>query len=257
MFLSHLTYRYVSAPEAFWRLSEYNMHEQSHTVIRLPVHLLDQQPVYFQEGYQQEALERSAHGDTQLTGWFRLNQEDENAHQYLYTEIPTYYLFNKTNKKWVQRKRNGDKIISRMYSVSPKEHERFYLRILLLHVPGATSYEDLKTMNGYTATTFHEACKLMHLLDDDAEWDNALSEASTFQMPRELRDLYATICSHCEPDNPLQLWTNYKGGMVEDYVKTTSIDEAERKALLDIQSILCQSGISIFITIIYCTHMHS
>ena len=100
-------------------------------------------------------------------------------------------------------------------------------------MPGATSYKDLKTINGYTATTFHEACKLMHLLDDDAEWDNALSEASTFQMPRELRDLYATICSHCEPDNPLQLWTNYKGCMVEDYVKTTSIDEAERKALLD------------------------
>ena len=71
----------------------------------------------------------------------------------------------------------------------------------------------------------------MHLLDDDAEWDNALSEASIFQMPRELRDLYATICSHCKPDNPLQLWTNYKGCMVEDYVKTTSIDEAERKAL--------------------------
>ena len=134
MFLSHLilTYRYVSAPEAFWRLSEYNMHEQSHTVIRLPVHLLDQQPVYFQEGYQQEALERSAHGDTQLTGWFRLNQEDENAHQYLHTEIPTYYLFNKTNKKWVQRKCNGDKIISRMYSISPKEHEATWLRILIL-----------------------------------------------------------------------------------------------------------------------------
>ena len=87
--------------------------------------------------------------------------------------MPTYYLFNKTNKKWVQHKRNGDKIISCMYSVNPKEHERFYLHVLLLHVPGATSYEDLKTMNGYTAITFHEACKLMYLLDDDAEWDNA------------------------------------------------------------------------------------
>ena len=33
--------RYVSAPEAFWRLSEYEMHQQSHTIIRLPVHLPD------------------------------------------------------------------------------------------------------------------------------------------------------------------------------------------------------------------------
>ena len=67
--------------------------------------------------------------------------------------------------------------------------------------------------------TLHEACKLMHLLDDDTKWDN-VSEASTFQMPRELRSLYATICSHCEPDDPLQLWMNYKGCMVDDYVNT-------------------------------------
>ena len=237
-----MIHRYVSAPEAFWRLSEYNMHEQSHTVIRLPVHLLDQQPVYFQEGNEKEALERSTHGDTQLTAWFKLNQENESAHKYLYTEIPTYYLFNNTFKKWMQCKRNGENIISRMYSVSPKENERFYLRVLLLHVPGATSYDNLKTVNGSTTTTFHEACKLMHLLEDDTEWDNVLSEASTFQMPRELRELYATICSHCEPDNPFQLWMNYKAYMAEDYKNTLSIDEAERKALLEIQCILHQSG---------------
>ena len=93
-------------------------------------------------------MERASHGVTQLTAWFKLNEEDESARQYLYTEISTYYLFNKTLKKWVQRKRNGDNIISHMYSVSPKEHERFHLHVLLLHVPGATSFEDLKTVNG-------------------------------------------------------------------------------------------------------------
>ena len=71
--------RYVSAPEAFWRLSEYSMHEQSHTIIRLSIHLPNQQPVYFQKGQEQEALERSTHGDTQLTAWFKLNNEDESA----------------------------------------------------------------------------------------------------------------------------------------------------------------------------------
>ena len=232
----------MSAPEAFWRLSEYNMHEQSHTIIRLSVHLPDQQPVYFQQGHEHEALDRSTYGDTQLTAWFKLNEEDDSARQYLYTEIPNYYLFNKTHKKWIQRKRNGDNIISRMYSVSPKQHERFYLRILLLHVPGATSFEELRNLNGYTAATFHEACKLRHLLDDDNEWYDVLSEASNFQMPIQLRDLYATICCYCEPENPLQLWMQYKTYMIEDYVRTLSVDEAERKALSDIQRILRQSG---------------
>ena len=197
-----IIYKYASAPEAFWRLSKYKMHEQSRTIIQLSVRLPDQQPVYFQQEHEHEALERSSHGETQLTAWFKLNEEDETARQYLYTEIPTYYLFNNTLKKWVQRKRNGNNIISRMYSVSPKEHERFYLRVLLLHVPGATSFEKLKTVNAYTATTFHEACKLDHLLDDDSEWDNVLSKASHFQMPQELRDLpqYAANVSqktHC------------------------------------------------------------
>ena len=48
--------RYVSAPEAFWRLSEYRMHSQSHTVVRLPVHLPDQSPVYFHKGKEVEAF---------------------------------------------------------------------------------------------------------------------------------------------------------------------------------------------------------
>ena len=74
------------------------MHEQLHTIIRLSVHLRDQQPVYFQQGHEHEALERSSHGETQLTAWFKLNDENETAQQYLYTEIPAYYLFNNTLK---------------------------------------------------------------------------------------------------------------------------------------------------------------
>ena len=218
------------------------MHEHSHTIIRLPVHLPNQQPVYFQQGHEEEALERSSHGDTQLTAWFKLNVSDETARQYLYTEIPTYYVFNKMHKRWEQRRKGGNNVISRMYSVGPKEGERFYLRMLLLYVPGARNFIDLRTINGVTVETFKEACKLKHLLDDDSEWENTLSEASNFQMPRELRALFAMICCHSEPINPLQLWLNYKTYMTEDYYRTMPMDEAARKALIDIQAIVNQSG---------------
>ena len=43
----YLDMRYVSAPEAFWRLSTFPMHFQSHTVIRLPVHLPNMQNAVF------------------------------------------------------------------------------------------------------------------------------------------------------------------------------------------------------------------
>ncbi|GBN99531.1 hypothetical protein AVEN_74742-1 [Araneus ventricosus] len=37
--------RYVSAPEAMWRLNEFNLSDKSHTVVRLAVHLPDQQAI--------------------------------------------------------------------------------------------------------------------------------------------------------------------------------------------------------------------
>ena len=42
--------RYVTAPEACWRLFEFPMHARSHVVERLPVHLQNEQPVTFEDG---------------------------------------------------------------------------------------------------------------------------------------------------------------------------------------------------------------
>ena len=69
-----------------------------------------------------------------------------------------------------------------MYHVSPRDNERFHLRLLLLHLCGATSYHDLRTVAGQEADTLPVACRLRNLLDDD-EWDNCFGEAGGFQMP--------------------------------------------------------------------------
>ena len=66
---------YVSPPEAFWLLSEFPLHERSHTIIRLPVHLPEQQPVYFEQGKHKEALQRASIQETMLTAWFTLNRK--------------------------------------------------------------------------------------------------------------------------------------------------------------------------------------
>lgn len=70
----YLNCRYISAPEAIWRLSEYRMHEQSHTIYRLAIHLPDQQRVYFQPGVESEAVERAGSHNTHLTAWFNSMQ---------------------------------------------------------------------------------------------------------------------------------------------------------------------------------------
>ncbi|XP_057290909.1 uncharacterized protein LOC130613606 [Hydractinia symbiolongicarpus] len=237
--------RYVSAPEAIWRLFEFKMHQQSHVVHRLPVHLPNNHIVHFQPDQVEEAVNRAANQATKLTAWFVLNGENHNARQYLYPDIPLHFVFNNDRKAWTPRRNFNLKIVSRMYSVSPRAGELFYLRMLLLHTCGAKSYEDLRTVDGNVAETFRETCLLGGLLQDDTEWNNTLEEAVNFQMPRQLRQLFAIILIHCEPSDPFTLWTRYKGSMCEDYPRQMNEDQAEYRVLQDIYSVLRQSGKSL------------
>ncbi len=48
--------RYVSGPEACWRIFKFGMHENSHTIERLPVHGENQKRVQFEPGNEEAAL---------------------------------------------------------------------------------------------------------------------------------------------------------------------------------------------------------
>ena len=86
------------------------------------------------------------------------------------------------------------KIVTRMYLASPRDGEKFFLRLLLLHVPGATSFRDLRTVEGEFFGTFKEACVRLRLLDDDNELQATLREATAYQMPRQLLNMFALMC---------------------------------------------------------------
>jgi ATP-dependent DNA helicase PIF1 len=97
--------------------------------------------------------------------------------------------------------------VGRIVSSHPAERERYYLRVLLNHVPSATSYEDLRTVDGVIQPSFHEAAKRRGLIEEDNSLDVCLTEASTYQMPTSLRRLFATLLVFCEPSDVLGLWT--------------------------------------------------
>jgi len=99
---AHLGARYVSAPEIAWRLFEFPLHDKSHAIIQLAVHLPNLQPVYFTEGNEQQALERAAVKDTTLTAWFQLNSRNPDARQYVYHDIPQHLVFER-NGTWKRR----------------------------------------------------------------------------------------------------------------------------------------------------------
>jgi hypothetical protein len=130
-----------------------------------------------------------------------------------------------------------------MYNISVSQGELFYLRLLLLHIAGAKSYDDLKTVDGVLKATFKESAICRHLLEDDTEWDNCLSEAVNVDMPHKLRELFAYICVYCSPISPMELWEKYKYHLCEDFINQ-GINEALAApfALQDIQTTLISNG---------------
>ena len=194
------------------------MHNHTPNVQRLAIHLPDQQSITFQDGDDlQNVINHANKRMTTLTAWFQENLEDTEAHKYKYIDFPLYYTWNKTHCKWNSRK-TATGAIGRLYMVQPSEGERYYLRILLTHVKGATCFDDLKSVNGHICRSFKEACIRLGLLQNDAEWDTCLNEASQIKTGQQLRHLFAMILLYCQPVAPEKLWNHHKLSLCEDFL---------------------------------------
>eukprot|EP00794_Sanderia_malayensis_P002203 gene2203-biopygen1972 len=212
----YLNSRYVGPHQAVYKLMQYEMHDKSHTIIRLAIHLPDQQPVCFTDP--EQAAQRN--NDSMLMAYFSLNQSEQNAHQYLYQDIPEHYTFNKSTKQWQQCKRRAAKcVIGRIYNVLPSDAERFALRLILLHRKGATSFEDIRTVDGVTHNTFKNAARAMALLEDDAEHRRCLRDAVVVHMPAQMRQLFVTLILFQTPSDIDALFTEFQEDMAEDYIR--------------------------------------
>ena len=81
---------------------------------------------------------------------------------------------------------------------------------MLLHVKGATSFENLRTVNCVIHPTFYEAAVAKHLVNENEEWDRCLKEATQVQFPKELCELFSFICIYHNPINARELYEKYK-----------------------------------------------
>ena len=185
------------------------MQDRSHPVERLPVHTADFWQLVFKER-REEALAR-AEGDPKLTGWFNLNQEDIRFGNVLCADIISTHSWDKKRKRWKRRTRNRTWAISRLASVSPRDHERFHLH-LLLHVS-----HDLKTVNGVVHNTFKEASVARGLIAYNRLWVDLIREATANQMPRQLGHMFAYMLVFCNSNDPPQIWEEFCDSFCEDY----------------------------------------
>ncbi|XP_050063212.1 uncharacterized protein LOC126552534 [Aphis gossypii] len=183
--------RYVSSNEAVWRIFSFPIHERHPSVVHLAVHLENGQRVYFTA---QNAVQRAAQPpSTTLTSFFETCQNDDFAQTLLYSEMPKYYTWNQSSRRFIRRKQGkpvpgytdvySTDAIGRIYSVHPSNDECFYLRLLLVNVRGPTSFQQLRTVDGELCVSYREACQRLQLLENDAHWDQTLNDANRMGNP--------------------------------------------------------------------------
>uniref|UniRef100_A0A453BGH0 ATP-dependent DNA helicase n=1 Tax=Aegilops tauschii subsp. strangulata TaxID=200361 RepID=A0A453BGH0_AEGTS len=235
--------RYISPPEAIYRIFGFKMFGVSPAVLQLQLHLPNMHTVAFQ-AYEnlEDVVARPSSSKSMLTEYFGMNQKYPEARKLLYREFPEHYRWIAGNKKWQPRKYKRSQI-GRLVHAHPAEGERYYLRVLLNHVRGATSFDDLKTVNGKACGSFKEVCEQLGLIEDDRTLDDCMTEATTFQMPTALRRLFATILVFYEATQIRQLWDKHLASMSEDYRRTQSNEAAlEQMVLRDIRDLLQSMG---------------
>ncbi|XP_049350419.1 uncharacterized protein LOC125815062 [Solanum verrucosum] len=251
--------RWVSPPEAMWRIYEFTLSEMQPAVINLQLHLPGKQAVYY---WKKQNLQNIAGSQfvqqTMLTEYFRMCLNDTDARNYLYREFPKHYVWNSQSKVWTKRKSRSvigrinvgkyytlicgiyelNNKLTRMIEITanPREGERYYERLLLNHVRGPTSFEDLLTVNGIHCHTFKEAAKERGLLESDDSISECLREAVIFKMPVALRMLFATILVHCNPTDVRRLWDTYYNDMSDDFQRTHA-KSAEAKLQSTLKSV--------------------
>ncbi|CAN1831048.1 ATP-dependent DNA helicase PIF1 [Linum perenne] len=213
---NYLDCRSISSYEAVWRLFQYKIHERTPSVFRLAVHLPGQQMITWHEGQPVNGiLNRPDIGKTMLTEWFTLNRTCPSARKYTYSEITHAFTWDKQASYWVPRKKGF--AIGRVRSIPPRGGDVFYLRMLLCKIPGALSFEHLRTVNGILCKDYQTACQALGLLSNDDEWHSVMAEVTRWAMPPLIRSTFVALLVFCEVTSPTTLFASWWMSMADDF----------------------------------------
>jgi hypothetical protein len=194
----------------------YDIHRHYPPVERMLVHLPNENFITFSAWTRMDKLvDEEFLRRTMLTQWFFCNTIFPDARLLTYPQFPSKWLWDGKGRGWDKRKTKHGKI-GRLHYVHPSAGERYYLRMLLLTVNGATSYENLRYHNGVYHPTFKQACKSRGLLGDDQEWYNAFDEAAAWATSAQLRKLFVTMVLFCEVGDEYTLFERVWRHLADD-----------------------------------------
>ena len=118
------------------------------------------------------------------------------------------------------------------------------MRLLLHHVKGPKSYEDIRTVDGEIFETFQAACIKLGIWDGDDEIEKSLEEAASIKFASGFRHCFVTMFVHAMPANPRELYEKFKEELCLDFAKRDRAkkptQEHVNEALLELQQFFNQ-----------------
>ncbi|KAK9065016.1 hypothetical protein SSX86_016399 [Deinandra increscens subsp. villosa] len=212
--------RFICPHEASWRILNFPIHHRDPAVQALCVHLPNQQNITFRDrNLLRDVVQNPMSRKTTLTEWLLSNIRNPDGRHLRYVDYLKVYRWDCSAKNWIKRTTRKKPSIGRLVYVHPSSGELFYLRMLLSHRTGCTSFNDIKTISGVVHETYRAACEALGLIGDDTEWALTFQEAALWGTPRELRFLFAEMLLFCEIANPVALWGEHWRAMGDDIVR--------------------------------------
>ncbi len=227
---AYLTGRLLTASEAVWRILGLRLHKEFPSVCRMDVHLPEHQFVVFDPTTDAHDIMLEAERSTStLLEWFALNIRDPSARQYLYTEIPEFYVWK--NNSWFARSRVGRMAVGRMYSVSHSNFELFSLRSLLKCQRGCQNFGDILTVDGFIYSTFREACVAFGFANDDSEFVACFTEyiETTIASLKSHRHQFAFMLCSIKTLNSQALFEHFSVDLCGHDSRSTALGCIERQ----------------------------
>ncbi|RZB68704.1 hypothetical protein D0Y65_038465 [Glycine soja] len=213
----YLDCRYVSPPEACWKIFAFPMHARSPAVERLYFHLENQQHVYWTDDQQiGEVQSKNTIKESMFTAWMHSNKIYSYGWDLTYHQYISRFVYVTRKRCWQPRKQGN--AIGRLIWVPPSAGELFYLRMMLSTAKGAQSYSDIRTVNGLVYPTFREACFAKGFLGSGQEFISALQEANNWGTAHYLRKLFVKLLFMNTMDKSEYVWQQTWQWMADDII---------------------------------------
>ncbi|KAL5148491.1 ATP-dependent DNA helicase PIF1 [Glycine soja] len=187
----YLDCRYICPCESTWRIFGFPIHGRKLVVERLHFHLPGQHSVLYED-----------HDDI-----------DDVLSK---PKFVSKFVYNQKKRCWHLRKKGYT--IGRLLWVPPITGELFYLRMMLTVCKGATSFEDLRTIDNVQYSTYKESCFAMGFLQDDKEFIEAIKEAKDWGSTHYIRKLFVLLLLTATMSKPEQVWDQTWHWMADDIV---------------------------------------